>query len=81
MSAKDLGAFVSLRLEELNMSQADLSRKTGISTSQISKIVLGSPGSLDTLVDVARGLGIAPGVLLDVFAGDSDFGNNAVLVG
>jgi transcriptional regulator with XRE-family HTH domain len=61
MEKIDLPQWLRNELKKRDWSQVDLSRKTGISTTQIARILSGERGmGVETLVSIANAFGISP---------------------
>lgn len=61
MTIIDFGEWLQKTLIELDWSQSDLARQSGLSTGQISRLISGSrkPGR-DTCIQIAKGLKLPP---------------------
>jgi transcriptional regulator with XRE-family HTH domain len=61
MEKIDLPHWLRSEIKKREWSQVDLSRKTGISTTQIARILSGERGmGVETLVSIANAFGISP---------------------
>lgn len=70
MNIEVLGSFIRARREALNLSQAQLADRAGIGQAYVFRIENGLQlGSVDSLVKLAGGLDVEPGVLVNIYAG------------
>jgi transcriptional regulator with XRE-family HTH domain len=62
---EQLGVNIRMRREQKGLSQGDVSRRCGLSVSEISRLERGRrDAGITTIVRVARGIGVAPSRLL-----------------
>lgn len=62
---KALGESIAELRKEQMLSQAELAERANISPSHVSRLEKGGKPSLDTLFDVAEGLGVEPRLILE----------------
>jgi transcriptional regulator with XRE-family HTH domain len=75
-SVQDAGVLFARRLRELRtergISQDELARRTGVHSTAVGRLERGTRDpQLTTILRIARGLGVQPGMLLDNLAGGS----------
>lgn len=65
-----LAAFIKLRREKIGLSQRKIAESAGVDQAYWGRLETGAQlGSLESLIQVARVLGVRPGFLIDVLAG------------
>jgi transcriptional regulator with XRE-family HTH domain len=76
MEEKKLGLFIKSKRLQLGLNRPEFSELTTVDADYLNNIEQGRVPSTNQLLKIAEGLGIRPGVLLDVLAGydekDSD---------
>lgn len=77
-TSKEIMKIVEDKRSQLGMSQSELSRRTGISTSALSRYIKGDRNfPLNKVDDFANALDISSEYLLDVYMPVNDNGNDS----